>query len=181
MLPCAPQRDCHSVPRAATSRPPITTRRGPRVVVIGGLLVAALGTLWQSRWGAHGSIVVQMVLPSAVFALGGSVSFFATSVLLTSEIDREHSGLGSGLFNAGRQIGGSIGLAVMAVVAAAHARTLSGESAPARAAAGYGFALMILALLVALGVLVVSVHSYRRRTGARRAAPERRSAAAPSG
>ena len=64
--------------------------------------------------------------PSVIGGLGGAICNFAVSVLLTSAIEHEHSGLGSGLFNAGRQIGGSIGLAAFAVVAASRTRSLAG-------------------------------------------------------
>ena len=79
----------------------LTTRYGPRRVAIVGLFIEVVGVVWLSRWGAHGSILTQVVLPSMLFNLGGSICFLAMSVLLTSDMESEHSGLGSGLFNAG--------------------------------------------------------------------------------
>ena len=90
------------------------------------------GLVWLSRWGIHGSVAIGVVVPMLIAGVGGSLCYFAVSVLLTSEIEHEYSGLGSGLFNAGRQIGASIGLAALAVVAASHTRALSAPAASRR-------------------------------------------------
>jgi len=141
----------------------LTTRHGPRVVAAGSLAATAGGVLWMSRWGLHGSVIVQQTLPSMLFAAGASVCFFAITVMLTSEIEVRHSGLGSGLLNAGRQIGASIGLAVLTVVAAAHTRAGSGDGGPrAATASGYGFALTMIAGLAVAGILLIALHAWRR-------------------
>jgi EmrB/QacA subfamily drug resistance transporter len=153
----------------------VTTRHGTQRVAAASLALAAAGVLWMSRWTVHGSVIEQQVAPSLLFAFGGSVCFFAISVLLTSEMELQHSGLGSGLFNAGRQVGGSIGLAVTAVIAAARTRALSGaghDSLRAATASGYGFALVIVAALALAGILVIALHARRHpgRTPTQRAA-----------
>jgi EmrB/QacA subfamily drug resistance transporter len=150
----------------------VATRYGPRRVALVSIVVETAGIVWLSRWGAHGSILTQVVFPSMVVGLGASICFFSMSVLLTSEIEREHSGLGSGLFNAGRQVGGSIGLAALTVVAAAHTRSLlaSHHGALAQATArGYGVALLAGAGLLVVGIVVIATHANRRRL--RTAAP----------
>jgi EmrB/QacA subfamily drug resistance transporter len=147
----------------------LTTRYGPRFVAIAGLVVETAGIVWLSRWGTHGSILTQVVLPSMLFNLGGSICFLAISVLLTSELESEHFGLGSGLFNAGRQVGGSIGLAALTVIAAAHTRSLLSAHHGALAAAearGYGLALLTGAGLLGVGILLVATHTSRRRAAA---------------
>jgi EmrB/QacA subfamily drug resistance transporter len=144
----------------------LTTRYGPRIVAIAGLAIEIAGVLWLSRWGARGSILTELVLPSMLFNLGGSVCFFSMSVMLTSEMEREHSGLGSGLFNAGRQVGGSIGLAVLSVVAATHTRSLLAHHLAVRGAEvrGYGLALVVGAVLLAVGIMVIASGGTGRRT-----------------
>ena len=146
---------------------PLATRHGPRRVALVSIVVETAGIVWLSRWGAHGSVLTEVVLPSMVIGLGASICFFSMSVMLTSEMEREHSGLGSGLFNAGRQVGGSIGLAAFTVIAAAHTRSLLAAQhvAVAQATArGYGFALLAAAGLLVVGILVVATHANRRRT-----------------
>ncbi len=144
----------------------VTTRWGPRGVAVASIVVETGGIVWLSRWSAHSSVLAMVVIPSMVIGLGASICFFAMSVLLTSGIEREHSGLGSGLFNAGRQVGGSIGLAALTVVAAARTRSLVAAHHGAVAAAtarGYGLALLAAAGLLVVGLLLVATHTNRRR------------------
>ena len=136
------------------------------------LAVWAGGLGWLSRWGIHGSVATVVVLPALLAGLGGSLCYFAVSVLLTSEIEHEYSGLGSGLFNAGRQVGGSIGLAALAVVAASHTRSLTGAGrvpSLSATASGYGFALLITALLAVAMLALVAKHTFSRSRSGRRA------------
>jgi len=144
----------------------LTTRHGPRAVAIASVAVEIVGILWLSRWDVHSSILVAVVVPAMVINLGASMCFFAMSVMLTSDLAREHSGLGSGLFNAGRQVGGSVGLAALTVVAAAHTRLARGAHGSGLAhadARGYGFALQIAAGLLAVGILIVAAYGTHGR------------------
>jgi MFS family permease len=118
-----------------------------------------------------------VVLPAILAGLGGAVCYFAMSVLLTSEIEHEYAGLGSGLFNAGRQVGGSIGLAALVVVAASHTRSLRGSDRMtnlAATASGYGLALLIAAALAVVGFALVAAHTVSRSRPRSRAAPSAR-------
>ncbi|HEY2569919.1 MAG TPA: MFS transporter [Solirubrobacteraceae bacterium] len=145
----------------------LTTRYGPRRVAVVSPAVAVIGLLWLSRWQPHGSIIEQMVLPAMVFGLGVSFCFFALSVLMTSAIEDENSGLGSGLLNAGRQVGGSIGLAALTVAAAAYSRSLVGQHGTLSAGSitdGYGIALVANAGLFFVGMVIVAVYATRART-----------------
>ena len=143
----------------------VTARHGPRRVAIASIVIEIGGIVWLSRWDAHGSILTDLVIPSMVLSIGASICFFSMSVLLTSDMERDHSGLGSGLFNAGRQVGGSIGLAALTVVATAHTRSLlaahHGTVADADAG-GYGLALLTGAGLLGVGIAVVASHTNRR-------------------
>jgi MFS family permease len=145
---------------------PLTTLFGPRRVALASSLTECAGVTWLSRWGAHGSVVTQLVIPSFLIGIGGSILVFSMSVLLTSNIERENSGLGSGLFNAGRQVGSSIGLAALTVLAATRTRSLLAghHNAIGQATArGYGLALLGDAGLLILGAAVIAKTETRRR------------------
>jgi EmrB/QacA subfamily drug resistance transporter len=138
----------------------LCARFGPRRPLAGALVCATLGTFWLSRFGAHSDLVTSVLLPSALFGVGTGLCFVCVTVLVTSAVEGSRAGLASGLLNAGRQIGGSIGLAALSVIAATHARALlavrPGAVAEANAG-GYGRALLVAAFvgLVALAVVVV--------------------------
>jgi sugar phosphate permease len=76
-----------------------------------------------------------------------------------SGASRSDSGLASGLVNTTVQVGGAIGLAVLATVASEHTNALraSGESAAAALTAGYHLAFLIGAALVGVAILVALV------------------------
>jgi EmrB/QacA subfamily drug resistance transporter len=160
----------------------VTSRYGPRAVAIVSLGVASGGLVWLSAWTARGSIVLELVAPTMVIGLGASICYFAISVLLTTDLESEHSGLGSGLFNAGRQVGGSVGLAVLAVLAAAHTRSLlhahRGLDLQATAS-GYALALRVSAGLFVVAMVVVATHASRRRGRARAGERSREQLATP--
>ena len=150
----------------------LTGRYGPRAVAMASIAVWAGGLVWLSRWGIGGSVATAVVLPTLVAGTGGSLCYFAVSVLLTSEIEHEYSGLGSGLFNAGRQVGGSVGLAALAVVAASHTKALTGAGRAASLAAtasGYGFALLVAAFLALVMLALITTHTVARSRARRRA------------
>ncbi len=152
----------------------LTSQYGPRVVALATPPVAIVALLWLSRWNVHDNVVVGVVLPTMVLGVGVALYFFALTVMLTSTVEREHSGLGSGLFNASRQVGGSIGLAALVVLAAGRTASMAHpKSVGAATSAGYSFALVISAGMLALGMLIVACHvgrSYWTRAHVRPAA-----------
>ncbi|WP_406195630.1 hypothetical protein OH807_07855 [Kitasatospora sp. NBC_01560] len=99
----------------------------------------------------------------------------ANTAMGTTGVDPREAGLVSGLLNAGRQCGGSIGPAVLSTVAVAAGRHASGSgSAPAAAlAAGYDRAFVVtagmLGVAAALAALFVPA---RKPAGAPRRAAE---------
>jgi EmrB/QacA subfamily drug resistance transporter len=129
-------------------------RLGPRVPMVAGPLLVAAGMLWLSRITPHGSYLVEVLGPLLVLALGLGQVFVSTSTLAISGVDPGASGLASALLNAGRQLGGSLGIAVMGTIAAQ--------------AGGFGTAFEV-AGLAALAAVVVSIVA---TTGARRDSAE---------
>jgi hypothetical protein len=72
---------------------------------------------WLSRVSAHSHYLTGVALPLIVFAAAAGLIFVPLTMTLVAGIADEHSGVASSMFNAGQQIGGAVGLAVIGSVA----------------------------------------------------------------
>jgi EmrB/QacA subfamily drug resistance transporter len=134
-------------------------RLGPGRVLATGMTLLGVGMLLFSRIDADGSWATDVLAPSLLCAAGIGCSFVSTTIAANTGVAREDSGLASGLINTSFQIGGSIGLAVLATIAAGRTAAATGGVTEAVAltggfqrafAAGGGFALAGAAMAVAV-------------------------------
>jgi MFS family permease len=139
----------------------IVTRFGIRAPLAIGLLLAAIGLALFARAPVEGS-VVRDVLPGMLLAgLGTGMALNPLLLAAMSDVKPSESGLASGIVNTAFMMGGALGLAVLASVAAARTGTLATVGAAPRDAlnAGYQLALMVGAcfatLAAALGALLI--------------------------
>ena len=100
-----------------------------------GLLVAAAGLVLFARAPVGGSFVVD-VLPSMILlGIGAGMAFNPMLLAAMSEVAPEESGLASGVVNTAFMMGGALGLAVLASLAASRTDSLDGVGErPARGA-----------------------------------------------
>ncbi len=101
---------------ALTSR--LIGRVGPRVPMTTGALLAAIGLFWLSAVRPQANYASDVLGPLAVLAFGLGMAFVSTSVVAVSGVKPNESGLASALLNVGRQLGGSLGIAIMGTIAA---------------------------------------------------------------
>ena len=97
------------------------------------------------------------VLPGMlVLGVGASFAFMAVILASTTGVPENEAGLASGLVNTSQQMGGAVGLAVLAAVAAAYTAVLAGPNPDAVAAlnSGYHAAFLAGAGCVLFGVLI---------------------------
>ncbi|MFD8983084.1 DHA2 family efflux MFS transporter permease subunit, partial [Streptomyces sp. NPDC059564] len=139
--------------------PRISRRAGATATVTGALLAEAAGLLWLSRISAHGSYLADVLGPSILIGLGLSIAFVQLTALSVEGVDRQDAGLAGGLVNTTRQVGGAIGLAVLATLAgtttlhaAAHQPQLEALTAGYRTA--FGICAAVLAATAALALLL---------------------------
>jgi EmrB/QacA subfamily drug resistance transporter len=95
----------------------LTGRLGPGKVLTVGMSLLALGMLGLSRVSADGSYLADVLVPSVIAAAGIGFSFVPVTIAATAGVAGPEAGLASGLVNTFRQVGGSIGLALLATVA----------------------------------------------------------------
>lgn len=103
-----------------TSR--IIGRTGPRLPMAAGALMAAIGVFWLSAITVDAAYPVAVLGPLAVLAIGLGQVFVSTSATAIAGARADESGVVSAVLNAGRQLGGSIGIALMGTLAAGVAR-----------------------------------------------------------
>jgi MFS family permease len=102
------------------------------------------------------SYVAHIVPPVVLIGLGAGTAFPAIVTLAMSGATMEDSGLASGLVNATTQVGGAIGLAVLATLASDRTAGLraDGESVASALNSGYHLAYLVGAALVAVGFVL---------------------------
>jgi EmrB/QacA subfamily drug resistance transporter len=137
----------------------LVKRIGVRAVAILGMLVAATGLLLLSSASVDGSYTSD-ILPGLIpQSIGMGLTFVPVTLIATTNVADEDAGLASGLFNTAQQIGGALGLAILATLAADRTATeLSegGQAAQAQALVeGFNVAFLAGAILVALGALLM--------------------------
>lgn len=99
-------------------------RIGVRPFLIGGPLLSAAGLYWLSFAGVHGDYWSRLFVPSVLVTLGGGLAFAPVAIAATSGVARAEAGLASGLVTTARQVGGAVGLAALATVAAGRTHAL---------------------------------------------------------
>jgi MFS family permease len=144
----------------------LAARFGSRAVLAAGLVSIGLGQLWLTQLSVTGSYAVN-VLPGVVLTSFGMGLLFPTaSVAATTGVEPGDRGLAGGLLAASQQVGMAVGLAVLATVAAARSRAVTGSAAVALVGGyrlSYWVAVGIVA--VALAVVLLFLRGQRRPSG----------------
>lgn len=146
--------------------PQLLARASERVALSVGLVLAAAGTLWFSFLTVDTSIYAVLIPASLVTGLGlGATLVVATSIGVRG-IDHSEAGIGSALLTAGSQVGGALGLAILATIATTTTKNEAQQGIAINEAltSGYtdGFmvavAFYVASLIVALFVVRPMVH-----------------------
>ena len=139
---------------AAGMAAPLVAHLGVRRVLIAGLALFAGGLVWFAQLPVHGSYLADLLGPSLLIALGLGFAFVPITILAeTSVKDREY-GLASGLLNTSQQIGGALGLAVLATIATTRTNHLAASHHPINQALTLGFH---TAFLAAAGFVLLAI------------------------
>jgi MFS family permease len=123
-----------------------------QVLIVGGLVLFALSPV-------HSSYVSDLLAPMLLLGIGAGLSFPSLMGLAMSSATEQDSGLASGLVNTSLQVGGALGLAVLATLSATRTDTLvaSGTSPDAALTSGFHLAFWIGAGLVTAAVAITTL------------------------
>jgi EmrB/QacA subfamily drug resistance transporter len=95
----------------------LVTRIGFKPTLIMGLLLTAAGLIWFSQVSPDGDYVSDILFASLLAAVGLGFAFVPMTIAAVSGVESREAGLASGLINTSQQIGGALGLAILATIA----------------------------------------------------------------
>jgi EmrB/QacA subfamily drug resistance transporter len=134
----------------------LVMRFGLRKPLAVGLSFAAVGMLLFVRAPVDGSFLVD-VLPSMILlGIGAGMAFNPVLLAAMGDVEQSEAGLASGLVNTSFMMGGALGLAVLASIAASrtHALRVAGHGELSALTGGYHLAFVFGALFAALAALL---------------------------
>jgi predicted MFS family arabinose efflux permease len=105
----------------------LTGRLGPGAVLAFGMTLIGVGMLLLSGIDAHGTWAADVAVPAVITSAGIGFSFVPVTIAATSGVRRAEAGLASGLVNTSRQMGGSLGLALLATIATQRTADVIGD------------------------------------------------------
>jgi EmrB/QacA subfamily drug resistance transporter len=133
-------------------------RFGPRNVLVPGMVVICAALAWFTQISVDGTYLVDVLPAMLLFGIGGGTAFPALMTLAMAGVEPQDAGLASGLVNTTAQVGGAIGLAVLATLSATRTETLGDQGKPLAEALTGGYQLaFVVGLGLALAALLVAV------------------------
>ncbi len=137
----------------------IVGKFGPRMIMAVSTVVVGLSLIWMGQTTATSTYLSGIFGPITIAALGLGFSFPAGTFAATAGVAPQNAGLASGLVNANRQLGGAIGLAVLATIAEQYTTSLLATTpVPQAITDGYTLAFVIggiFAFVAAAGSFIV--------------------------
>jgi EmrB/QacA subfamily drug resistance transporter len=128
----------------------LVTRVGFKPILAAGMVLIAAGLLWFSQISAHGSFLADILGPSLLAAVGLGFAFVPVTIAAVSGVADREQGLASGLINTSQQVGGALGLAILAAVANS---TIDNSRDPVVLTEGFQTAFLVGAGFAVLGLL----------------------------
>jgi EmrB/QacA subfamily drug resistance transporter len=95
----------------------LVTKAGFKPILAAGMVLIASGLLWFSQISADGTFLADILGPSLLAAVGLGFAFVPVTIAAVSGVQDREQGLASGLINTSQQVGGALGLAVLAAIA----------------------------------------------------------------
>ncbi len=136
--------------------PTLVARFGTRITLTASLLVVVGGLGWLAAAPADAVFALHLLAPTVLIGIGLGGAFVTGTQLAVDGVDGGEAGLAGGLINTSQQIGGALGLAVLASIAAARTGALeaAGTSAPEALTGGFSWLFLGAAAFIAVAAIV---------------------------
>lgn len=136
----------------------VVGRFGARRMLVVGMSLMALSLAFFARAPVEGSFVADVLPGTVLLGLGAPFAFLTVILVSVGGVPERDAGLASGLINTAQQLGGALGMAMLASIAASRTVGLAGAGNGPVAAlnAGYHAAFSAGAILVALGAVLAA-------------------------
>ncbi len=115
----------------------LMSRIGVWPIVVTGTALATVGFLLLSRLPVTAGYAVDLMVPACVVALALGLLFSPLAAAATSTAAPSDAGLASGVLSTSRQVGGSLGLAILATIATSRTDAVLGHHLPSITSAAY--------------------------------------------
>jgi hypothetical protein len=112
----------------------LVTRVGFKPVFVTGLVLTAAGLIWFSQVSVDGSYVWDSLFPSLLSAVGLGFAFVSMTIAAVAGVGPREAGSASGLINMSQQVGGALGLAILASVATSRTESVMADAGGAPSA-----------------------------------------------
>jgi hypothetical protein len=136
----------------------MTTRMGFKPALITGMVLITAALLWFSQVSAPGgSYLGDVLFPSLLAAVGLGFAFVSVTIGAVAGTTDENAGLASGLINTSQQVGGALGLAILAAVANSATSNATGVSKLVALNDGFRDAFLVGAFFALAGAILAAV------------------------
>jgi EmrB/QacA subfamily drug resistance transporter len=143
-----------SIFAASTLAPRLVARAGARAVISAGMLCSTLGLALLVGIAPHGSYLPGVLPGATLSAIGMGLSLVPATIVAMQSLPPSQSGMGSGLLNTSRLMGGALGLAVLSTVADARTHARAGLGLAHSLTDGYDLAFAVGAAITLVGALL---------------------------
>jgi EmrB/QacA subfamily drug resistance transporter len=136
----------------------LSLRYGAKTIVVPGIVLMTAGLALLTRVPVNGSYLTDLLPSMLLLGTGAGLFFPSITTIAMSGVEPHEAGLASGLLNQSMQVGGSIGLAVLATLSTTHSDTLlaQGRATDAALTSGYQLAFVIAAVLAGVGATLAA-------------------------
>ena len=142
----------------------LVIRVGAKRILIVGMVFQAAGLLWFTDITASGGYLAEVLVPSLLVAIGIGLAFVPATIAAVAGVAPQEAGLASGLVNTSRLVGGALGLAILAALAAARTKSdvtaagghVTTQVTHAALTSGFRLAFIVAAAFAAVGAVVAA-------------------------